>query len=121
MNNVQKSTEKYEIIDSGCLILPAGEILVFTIMNVTFKIIFKDEDGDAKLTKIGNGFELTLHKQDDANFSGTPEMVKLGSINGRNIYIILNVKATTANPCGGNNKIIFYTWYIDRIDFAEKK
>lgn len=112
--NIQKTTEKYNILDNGCVIIPAGETIIFKIMNVSLKISFSNENKDVTLTRGIDGFELNLYKQNNANFSGTTNLIELGSVNGHKLYFMLNVKATTINPNGEHNKIIFYTWFIDK-------
>ena len=57
---VELSTDNYDIIDSGSVVLQMGEILQFQIADLKFRVEFIDEkpNGDTPLeTKVISGVE----------------------------------------------------------------
>ena len=79
--NIKISTDHYEVVDSGCVIVPFGESLFFDLPgNLKFKIVFEknpDESqtsGSYKSTIINNGsmLQLTIYNTSNVSF-GTPQ------------------------------------------------
>lgn len=122
---VKISTENYEIINSGCVVLQMGEYLEFKIENLKFRIEFVDEpiiegtprDGSLSTSIVGTGtsdehFKIKLYNQDFGFFSSIPNFLNVASISGRPLNLKFSVQPIN-NRNGSSDKIFFYTWYLD--------
>lgn len=123
---VDLSTENYDIISTGSVVLQLGEYLEFEIENLKFRIEFIDEpiiDGVTRDGKITTGvvntapnntyFRIALYNQDSAFFSSTPDFVNVASFNGRPLRLKFSVQPIN-NRDGSSDKIFFYTWYLGK-------
>ncbi len=123
---VNLSTENYDIISTGSVVLQMGEFLEFEIENLKFRIEFIDEpiiDGVTRDGKITTGvvntdpnntyFRIALYNQDSAFFSSTPDFVNVASFDGRPLRLKFSVQPIN-NRDGSSDKIFFYTWYLGK-------
>lgn len=123
---VNLSTENYDIISTGSVVLQQGEYLEFEIENLKFRIVFIDEpiiDGVTRDGKITTGvvntdpnntyFRIALYNQDRAFFSSTPDFVNVASFDGRPLRLKFSVQPIN-NRDGSSDKIFFYTWYLGK-------
>ena len=116
-------TDKYEIYESGTIIIPDGESVTFNIENLKFRISFsevKNNDGspgaksfNVKLNESENVLDITFLNMKDAIYSTNSQMTKLAKLRDKELYLkfsitsINNVK--TDNTC---DYLMYYTWYL---------
>lgn len=120
---VKLSTENYDIVDSGSVVLHKGEALIFDIVNLKFQIRFienKDEqDGKIQRTIINEGtkdayMQITFYNQHKAFFSSVSSLASMATLDNRHLYLKFSIQAINNNE-EGSDKIFFYTWYLDKI------
>ena len=123
---VELSTENYDIIDSGSVVLQMGEFLEFQISNLKFRIEFIEEkpDGDKPLEgRIVTGVEnketesayykIAFYNQASAYFSSTPEFAQLATVDGRPLRLKFSIHSINERE-NSSDKIFFYTWYLGK-------
>ena len=124
--NVTISTEHYDIISSGSVVLQKGEYLDFQIGNLKFRIEFIDEpitDGINKegriTTDIVNSdspdayLKISFYNQNTAFFASVVDFLDLATFNGNPLRLKFSVQAIN-NRDGSSDKIFFYTWYLGK-------
>lgn len=125
--SVNISTENYDIIGTGSVVLQMGEYLEFQIENLKFRIEFIDEpitEGVTREGRISTGvenagtdnayFRIALYNQDSAFFSSTPDFVNAASIDGLPLRLKFSIQPIN-NRSGSSDKIFFYTWYLGKV------
>lgn len=121
--NVTISTEHYDIISSGSVVLQMGEYLEFQIENLKFRIVFtesSDEQEGRIQRTIENGgtpeayMLLTFYNQHKAFFSSVPSLASVAIIDGKQLYLKFSIQAIN-NVDNNSDKIFFYTWYLDKV------
>lgn len=123
---VNLSTENYDIISTGSVVLQMGEFLEFQIANLKFRIEFIEEkpDGDKPLEgRIVTGVEnketedayykIVFYNQASAYFSSTPEFAQLATIDGRPLRFKFSIHSINERE-DSSDKIFFYTWYLGK-------
>ena len=116
--NVTISTEHYDIISSGSVVLQKGEYLDFQIGNLKFRIEFIDEpitDGINKEGRITTN--IVNSDSPDAflkiSFYNQNTFLDLATFNGNPLRLKFSVQAIN-NRDGSSDKIFFYTWYLGK-------
>ena len=116
--DVTISTEHYDIISSGNVVLQMGEYLEFQIMNLRFRIVFAEssdeQEGRIQQTVENQGSPdaymlITFYNQHKAFFSSVSSLSSVATIDGKHLYL----KAIN-NVNDNSDKIFFYTWYLDK-------
>ena len=118
--NVTISTEHYDIISSGSVVLQKGEYLDFQIGNLKFRIEFIDEPiTDGITTNIVNSdspdayLKISFYNQNTAFFASVVDFLDLATFNGNPLRLKFSVQAIN-NRDGSSDKIFFYTWYLGK-------
>ena len=124
--NVALSTEHYDIISSGSVVLQIGEYIDFQIGNLKFRIEFIVEpvtDGATRegriVTDIINSsssdayLKISLYNQNTAFFSSVPNFLDLATFEGKPLKLKLSVQAINKSN-ESSDKIFFYTWYLGK-------
>lgn len=123
---VKLSTENYDIIDSGSVVLQMGEYLEFQIENLKFRVKFADEktDGDKPLEgRVESGVEnngtedayykIVFYNQTTAFFASTSAFAQLATINGKPLKLKFSIQSINGRE-DSSDKIFFYTWYLGK-------
>lgn len=123
---VKKTTQNCEIIDSGSIIIPNGEFLLFEFPDeLKFKIIFEDKPDDPsdksyRIEEIENGsiLQIAFNNVSNANFGSPKNAIKLAKLNGR--FLSLGFSLLSVNNRNGiEDRIFFYTWYLSKESIQE--
>ena len=128
---VRHSTENYDIIDSGSVVLQMGEHLDFDIENLKFRIEFIDEtpNGDTPLeTKVISGVEnsgtdkayyrIAFYNQTSAFFASTANFGQLAVIAGKPLKLKFCIQAINVLD-NKSDKVFFYTWYLGKEEIGQ--
>ena len=116
------STENYDIIDSGSVVLHRGECLICEIEDLKFQIRFIDDEDvpNGKIQKeiINSGLQeafmrITFYNQHKAFFSSVSTLVSMATLWDKHLYLKFSIQAINNND-DGSDKIFFYTWYLDK-------
>lgn len=125
MNDVafKKSTEHFDIIDSGSIIIKQEEHLIFEIENMIFDFIFAKEPS---IKKEPGKFHLEVDEQNpnklnvilydvDESFFGAPtnNMLELGNIKDKPLFVSFAFQPINKN-CETRHFILFYTWFLKK-------
>lgn len=120
--NVTISTEHYDIVSSGCVVLQKGEYLEFQIERLRFRIVFT-ESSDEKEGRIQSSIEnegspdaymlITFYNQQKAFFSSVSSLSSMATIGGKNLYLKFSIQSIN-NVDDNSDKIFFYSWYLDK-------
>lgn len=129
--SVRLSTENYDIIDSGSVVLQMGEHLDFDIENLKFRIEFIDEmpNGNTPLeTKVVSGVEnsgtsdayyrIAFYNQTSAFFASTANFGQLAIIAGKPLKLKFCIQAINVLD-NKSDKIFFYTWYLGKEEISQ--
>lgn len=122
---VNISTENYDIINSGSVVLHMGEYIEFQIQNLKFRVLFIDEcptEGAMLESRITAGVEgqgadayykIILYNQHKAFFSSMPNFMDVATLEGKPLrlkFCILPIN----NRENSSDKIVFYSWYLGK-------
>lgn len=124
MSTVELSTEVFDIISTGSVIIPANDYVEFMIENLRFRFNMVQNDAEAQ-----NGTIETNIEQDDkgqcliitlinfsSSFFATPnEALRLAKINNRDLFLkfsLMSINRSTQGPDG----LLFYTWMLSKTD-----
>ena len=128
---VNLSTENYDIISTGSVVLQLGEYLEFEIENLKFRIEFIDEtpNGDTPLeTKVISGVEncgtnnayyrIAFYNQTSAFFASTANFGQLAIIAGKPLKLKFCIQAINVLE-NKSDKVFFYTWYLGKEEVGQ--
>lgn len=125
--SVTISTENYDIINSGCIVLQMGECIDFQITDLNFKIEFIDEDPKENegqlegriVSRVENRdtdnayYKITLYNQSTAFFASTSDFYHLATIDGKPLKLKFSIQSINRRG-NSSDKIFFYTWYLGK-------
>lgn len=129
--SVAISTDNYDIIGSGSIVLQMRENLEFKIADLKFRVEFIDEkpEGDAPLEgRIDSGvinkgtedayYRIAFYNQTSAFFASTSDFVHLAVIEGKPLKLKFSIQSINPrdNSC---DKIFFYTWYLGKEEVSQ--
>lgn len=122
MNDVafKKSTEHFDIIDSGSIIIKQGEHLLFEIANMTFDFLFAIDETESRKFHMEvdnqnpNKLNITLYDVNDS-FFGAPKnnMLELAHLNSKPLYVSFAFQPINKNS-ETRHFVLFYTWYLKK-------
>lgn len=120
------STDNYDIISSGSVVLQMGENLEFKIADLKFRVEFIDEkpEGDAPLEgRIDSGvmnkgtdeayYRIVFYNQTSAFFASTSDFAHLAVIDGKPLKLKFSIQSINPRD-NSSDKIFFYTWYLGK-------
>ena len=125
---ILKSTEKYDVVESGSVIIPSGEYAQFKIESLVFRISFPCSNNPQQrmefdMEKDSNGVDIMHVKAynfQNSFFTTPSKMLALANDQGRQLY--LNFSVTSVNSREGHeDKLFFYTWYLEKQQGIEEK
>ncbi len=121
--NIKVSTEHYIIMDSGTIILPAGDYCEFEIENLRFRFSFserKEENNQEKKSEItgtlvqeeGGNYLSFVVVNFDGLFSTPRQLLEVGTLKGKKLFFSFSIGALVGddNP----SRIFHYTWYTEK-------
>lgn len=129
--NMKIHTSHYDIISTGCAIVPYNEYLQFDIEGMSFRLTFeKNVENPAAHIKHGlveeNGNRyMALHAY---NFNGSllstiKTGLDLARIEGRPLSLRLSVTSVNKRETDENgtnvtaeDMLVYYTWYLQKVD-----
>ena len=126
---IKLSTENYDIIDSGSVVLQMGEYLEFQIENLKFRIVFIDEPKEEGVVREGRistsienkedannaYFKISFYNQNTAFFSSTANFAQLAIIDGKPLKLKFSIQSINERD-GSGDKIFFYSWYLGKTE-----
>ena len=124
MSTVELSTEVFDIISTGSVIIPANDYVEFLIENLRFRFNMVQNDAEAQ-----NGTIETNIEQDDkgqcliitlinfsSSFFATPnEALRLAKINNRDLFLKFSLMSINRSA-QGPDALLFYTWMLSKKD-----
>lgn len=119
-------TQNYEVIDSGCIIVPNGQILEFEFRGLRFKISFIEEEqnGESPLQGRINAktenegtqdayYRIIFYNQNQANFSSMNDLINPATIDNKSLYLKFCIQSINRRN-RQSDKIFFYTWFLSK-------
>lgn len=120
---MQITTERYEILKSGSLIVSSDDYIQFDIMDLRFRFIFLNEINNKNKT---DGERVEWHTERDAdnkefllvsmiNFESLDtrltmtEFLNLASHDGRRVLVNFII-----DPLQNSSYLMHYTWYLEK-------
>lgn len=123
MNNDFKiSTDRYEILSSGCIIVPSLESLMFEFESLRFKISFLTDDSNtpkyvSNVEKDDKGelLSILLYGFENSFLLSSNKEIHVSYINKRPLYLKFSVISINQNGADNSeDKIFYYTWFIQK-------
>lgn len=116
-----KSTKKFDVIDSGSVIIPNGEYAQFEIESLVFRVSFLCSEDlqqrmDFDMEKNDDGVEvmhIKAYNFQNAFFTTPKEMLALANNNGRQLFLNFSVTSVNSND-QQDDKLFFYTWLLEK-------
>ena len=116
-----RSLTKYDVIDSGSVIIPNGEYAQFMIESLVFRVSFLYSDDssqrlDVDMEKNDDGTDIMHIKAynfHDAFFTTPSKMLAVANNNGRQLYLNFSVTSVNSNE-SQDDKLFFYTWLLEK-------
>ena len=120
--DVKLSTEGYEILSSGSIIVPSNEDVQFEIKKLRFRFTFiqnAHKDDDVQIERMvdsdekGEFLAIIIKNMNNSFFASTKQSVKVATLERRPLYVrfsILSINREEENKA--EDKILFYTWYL---------
>lgn len=121
--SIKVSTEHYNVLASGSVILPAGEYCEFEIENLRFRFSFtekKEENGKeikseitGRLVQEEGGNYLSFNVVNyDGLFSTPRQPLEVGTLKGKKLLFSFSVAALVGNE--DPYRIVHYTWFTEK-------
>lgn len=126
--DVKVSTQNYDIIDAGCVIVQIGEYLEFGIGDLKFRFVFV-EDVDApneghietRIEQPGTPsayLGIYVHNQKNAFFGSSPNLLNVATIENKALFLKFAIQSINERD-GNSDKILFYTWYLTKVENSQ--
>lgn len=117
------SSSKYDIIESGCVIVPEDDYIQFSFEHLRFRFVFSSnqtshEDkesgvtGTIKKDELGDYLEIGVDGYTSI-FSSPSDFLKVGQIDGKALYVYFSITPLVAQE-KINKRIMLYTWYKEK-------
>lgn len=120
--NVTISTEGYNIISSGSVIIPANDYVEFSIENLRFRFNMVQNSTHAhngiiqtnvERDDIGDCLIITLVNFSSSFFTTPKQAIHLANIGNRDLF--LKFSFTSINMSDeGSEGLLFYTWMLSK-------
>ena len=118
------STENYEIINTGSVVLQMGEYLEFKISNLKFRVVFINEELHDETPLEGRlvfavenpntedaYYKMAFYNQSNAFLASISDFTHMGTIDGKPLKLKFSIQAINKRE-NGSDIIFFYTWYL---------
>ena len=113
--DVEKNTNNSCIIDSGSIIIQNGDYVDFKILNLKYRVIFRNEydniipSVETKIDKKDDNFmSVILYNQENSTFSGSYKKMHLGNFGDKKLWFLYSVLAINKRNEKESDKILFY-------------
>lgn len=117
--NIQN--DRYDIINTGSVIIPKNDYIEFSFENLNFRIICKEEKNEdgtfsdtrykTRLVKDDSGnilyLELCIYNVTSNGFSATEDMLGLGFLSNRSLRLNFAISRIS-----NGTYLLAYTWYL---------
>lgn len=114
------STERFDVISSGSVIIPADDYVEFTIENLRFRFNMIQNDNDATQGTFQTNIEhddrgdcliISLVNFSSSFFATSNQELRLAHLNNKDLYLKFSV--TAINRVGNRfDGLLFYTWML---------
>ncbi|MCM1140954.1 MAG: hypothetical protein NC453_20480 [Muribaculum sp.] len=118
--DIKVSTEKYEVINSGSVIVSLNDVLDFRISNLIFRFSFKSVEGLEPSVKIGKAKDsdnkdymaIEIINAGKEGFKSNCPPVEVASFDGKKLYLAFALDTLVGHD--GNSKLLYYTWFLEK-------
>ena len=119
---IKLSTERFDVISTGSVIIPANDYVEFEIEGLRFRFNMVQNNEGAQNGRIQTNIEtddrgqcliITLINFSSSFFATPSEPLRLATINNRDLYFkfsIMSINPTEFGPDG----LLFYTWMLSK-------
>ena len=121
---VKLSTEGYEILSSGSVIVPSNEYVQFEINGMRFRFSFiqesTEDNAEVQITKTVETDQsgqkcltILISNVKDSFFGSLRRSMPVASIAGRPLNVRFSILSINKDEeANTEDKILFYTWYL---------
>ena len=121
-NDVKIYTDRYEILSSGCIIIPSLESLMFEFEGLRFKISFLAEDSSApkSVSNVdrddkGDFLSIIMYGFENSFLLSSNKEIHVGYLENKPLYLKFSVISINKNGTDNSeDKIFYYTWFIQK-------
>jgi hypothetical protein len=123
---IKVSTNNYDIINSGSVVLQMGEYLEFEIHDLRFRFEFIDEEPNGNtplegriVSRVENKdtpdayYKIIFYNQTSSFFASTSNFAQLAIIDDKPLKLKFCIQSIN-NQGYSSDKIFFYTWYLGK-------
>ena len=117
---IELSTEVFDVISTGSVIIPANDYVEFLIENLRFRLVQNNTEAqkgtiETNLEHDAKGPCLVISLENfSSSFFATPnEALKLARINNRDLFLkcsLISINKSTL----GSDVLLFYTWMLEK-------
>lgn len=122
--NMELSTSKYDILESGSVIVPENDCLQFKIEELRFRFIFSPNElaqnnndasvtGAVKKDEEGEYLEINVLNYNGL-FDSPMEKINVGRIDGKQLFVYFSIAPLITDNTQVKNRIVLYTWYKEK-------
>lgn len=122
--DIKVSNELFEIILTGCAIVPSNDFIQFEIEDSTFRFQFTPNDQVNPETGRIESMEETdesgkrimsiiMSNMDGSFFTTSGSYFNMGKINDRELKLRFSIKSVNEDD-NAEDKLFFYTWYLSK-------
>lgn len=122
--NVHLSTGKYDVIDTGSVIIPSDDYIQFAFEGLRFRFLFNSSVDVPDKTKTevvgtikeddeGKYLEIEVKNYNDI-FVSPMHKLHVGKVQGKELYVDFSIVSLTSNGDTVTNRIMLYSWYKEK-------
>ena len=123
---VSISTERFDVIASGSVIIPANDYVEFAIEDLRFRFNLVQNSEDLQQGQINTDVEtddrgqclvITLMNFSSSFFASPNQALRLARMNNRDLFLqfsLTSINRTADGPDG----LLFYTWMLSKENIA---
>lgn len=120
--DISISTERFDVISSGSIIIPANDYVEFKIENLRFRFNMVENRGDVSQRKYQTNIEqdengdcmvISLINFSSAFFATPHDEFRVARLHNKGLY--LKFSLTVINKSGSSyDGLLFYTWMLTK-------
>lgn len=121
--NISISSNKYEILESGSVIVPEDDYIEFSFGNLRFRFVFSSNQanrdneesgvtGTIKEDESGSYLEIGIDGYTSI-FSSPTDLLKVGQIEEKALYVYFSITPLVVKE-KINKRIMIYSWYKEK-------
>ena len=125
--NIQ--TTQYEVVETGCMIVPYGESVDFNIEDLTFRLQFRTQDGGASTFGLDVQKELGrdimviyANNFNDSILKTSKGLLNVAKIEGRPLGVRFSITSVNRREIGEEGSkqtvedmLVYYTWFLQKL------